>query len=193
MKTVSVGVRGVQPLLMKSSRGIDPTDPMVKQMRAITSKRKKTDADLLELDRLEFLVGLYWNGSAVYIPDVNIVGTIRDGAKANRRGREIQAGVDVQEVEVPLVYDGPKTPEALYEARWVDRRAVRNKGTGGAVMRVRPRFNEWALRFTLVVDNHIADPKDVKAALEHAGLRNGLGDFRPRFGRFEVTAWKEAA
>lgn len=187
-----VSIKGIQPLLQKSPRGIDPTDPVVRQMKAITSKRKKTDADHGEIDRLEFLVSLYWNGSYVYVPDLNIVGVIRDGAKANRRGREIQAGVDVAEAEVPLIYDGPKTPEALYEGRWADRRPVKNNG-GGRVMRVRPRFNAWALSFTLLIDEHVTDPKDVRSALEHAGLKIGLGDFRPRFGRFEVTSWKEAA
>lgn len=195
MKRVQVTIRGIQPLLMKSSRSVDPTEPLVKAMRAITSKpaRKRTDSDLEDLDRLEFELGLYWNGQCVYLPDMNILGMIRDGAKANRRGREIQAGVDILESEVPLIYDGPRTPEALYEARWADRRMVKNKGTGGAVMRVRPRFNQWAATFTLAIDPNVLSVKDVRVSLEHAGFRVGLSDFRPRFGRFEVTEWKEIA
>jgi hypothetical protein len=195
MKTFKVRVESLQPLLMKSPRGVDPTDPIVKQIKAITSKRSKqrTDADLALLDKLEFMVGLYWNDKAVYVPDVNLIGAIRDGAKANRRGREISAGVDVIESEIPLLYDGPKTPDQLYEARFADRRMVKNKGGGGAVMRVRPRFNKWALEFSVIVDEHVIEPQYVRDALEHAGLRVGLGDFRPRFGRFSVVGWKEAA
>lgn len=195
MKSFRVRVKSLQPMLQKSPRGIDPTDPIVKQMKAITSKqaKKRTESDLALLDKLEFMVGLYWNGKHVYVPDVNIVGTITAGAAENRRGREVKAGVDVVESEVPLIYDGPRDPEKLYEARFVDRRMVKNKGGGGAVMRTRPRFNEWALEFTLMVDEHVIEPKHVKEALEIAGLRKGLGDFRPRFGRFEVVSWKEAA
>lgn len=194
MKKFAVTTRGIQPLLMKSARGIDPTDPMVKQIKSFTSKKtKKTDSDLLEIDRLDFLISLYWNGQYVYVPDVNILGSLRDGAKANRRGREVQAGVDVLEIEVPLLYDGPKTPEELYTQKWVDRRSISNAGSGGRVMRTRPRFNQWGLSFTLVIDEHVASPDDMKAALEHAGLRCGIGDYRPRFGRYEVTGWKEVA
>jgi hypothetical protein len=195
MKTVRVEIRGIQPLLMKSGRGVDPTDPLVKRIKAITSKRKKTDSDILQLDRLEFECGLYWDESQerVYVPDFNIVGLIRDGAKANRRGKEMSAGVEPAEERVPLVYDGPKDIDGLYEAGFVDRRMVKNKGSGGSVMRVRPRFKAWGLSFSLLVDDQVATLSDVRSALENAGLRVGLGDFRPRFGRFEVVGWKEAA
>jgi hypothetical protein len=195
MKTVRVEIRGIQPLLMKSGRGVDPTDPLVKRIKAITSKRKKTDSDILQLDRLEFECGLYWdeNQARVYVPDFNIVGLIRDGAKANRRGKEMSAGVEPAEERVPLVYDGPKDIDGLYEAGFVDRRMVKNKGSGGSVMRVRPRFKAWGLSFSLLVDDQVATLADVRSALENAGLRVGLGDFRPRFGRFEVVGWKESA
>jgi hypothetical protein len=191
--TVDARIQGIQPLLMKSCRGVDRTDPIVQRMKAITDKaaKKRTDADWLELDRLEFEVGLYWNGTSVYMPDVNIIGAIRDGARAERKGKDILAGVDVVEAEIPIAYDGPKTIDGLYEARFVDRRRIKNAGSGGAVMRVRPRFNQWAIAFGLVIDEKVVSPKDVKAALEYAGQRKGIGDFRPRFGRFQVVGWKE--
>ncbi len=193
VRTFKVELRGKQPLIMKSARSVDPTDQLVKQVKAITSKKtKKTDADLVVLDRLEFELGLYHNESGPYIPDVNIVGAIRDGAKVNRRGREIQAGLDVVESEVPLMYDGPRDVDGLYEGRFADRRMIKNKGSGGAVMRVRPRFNAWGLKFTLAVDDEVISPEHVREALMVAGSRVGLCDFRPRFGRFEVVSWAKA-
>lgn len=193
MKLVDVEVRGLQPLLMHSPQGVDPTHPLVRQMKDITSKgsRKKSSSDLEEQDWLEFQLALYHDGQQVYVPDTALVGAIREGAKQNRRGREVQAGVDVVGETIPLKYDGPKTPRELYEARFVDRRPA---GVQKArVMRVRPRFNAWGLAFTLVVDDKIMNPGDVRAALEIAGLRCGLLDHRPRFGRFEVATWKERA
>lgn len=193
VQTFSVEVRGKQPLLMKSARSVDPTDPLTKKLKAITSKKtKKTDDDLAAMDRIEFELGLYHNGATPFLPDVNIIGTIRDGAKVNRRGREIAAGIDVVESEVPLTYDGPRDAEKLYEQRYVDRRMIKNKGAGGAVMRTRPRFNQWGLQFTLAVDDEVVSPDHVREALVIAGARVGLGDFRPRFGRFEVVSWRKA-
>lgn len=185
-------IEGKQPMLQKSSRSVDTTDPLTKEMKRLTSKGKKSDADMLAIDRLEFELGLYMNKSGPFVPDVNIIGCIRDGARIARRGREVQAGIDVVESEVPLIYDGPRTVQELYDARFADRRMVKNKGKGGAVMRVRPRFNEWKLAFSLEIETEILSPSQVHEALVVAGSRVGLSDFRPRFGRFRVTKWEKA-
>jgi hypothetical protein len=190
MALINVEVKGIQPLLMHSPAGIDPTHPLARQQREITKKgKKKTDSDLAELDRIGFELGLYWNGQYVYVPDTAILGVLRAGAAEARLGKDVQAGVDIVESEVPLIYDGPKTPDALYAARFVDRRPA---GVQKArVMRTRPRFNSWGLRFQLLIDDAVMNAADVLKALQVAGLRKGLLDFRPRFGRFEVTEWKE--
>jgi hypothetical protein len=193
VKKVDVRLRGLQPLLQHSPQGVDPTHPMVRKMREITSKgsKKKSEADLAEQDWLEYQLALYWNGEFVYVPDTALLGAIRAGASANRRGREVQAGVDIAEQEIPLLYDGPKSPRELYDARFVDRRPA---GVQKArVMRVRPRFNKWELAFTLLIDDSVMNVSDVKTALEEAGTKKGLLDHRPRFGRFEVVSWKAAA
>lgn len=55
------------------------------------------------------------------------------------------------------------------------------------IMRARPRFDDWELDFSIdVIDDRIADHV-VKEVLEYAGLYVGVGDMRPRFGRFEIT------
>jgi hypothetical protein len=190
-KAVDTELGSLQPMLQHSPRGVDPTDPLVRKMREITSKgsKKKSEADLAEQDWLEFQLALYWNGKYVYVPDTAIMGMIRDGARQNRRGREVQSGVDVVGEEIPLIYDGPKTPRELYDARFVDRRPA---GIMKArVMRVRPRFNDWRLKFRLLIDDNVLNVGDVKAALEIGAAQKGLLDHRPRFGRCEVKSWKE--
>lgn len=46
------------------------------------------------------------------------------------------------------------------------------------------------LDFTLVVFDDRRDEKQLRAALEHAGLYSGLGSWRPKYGRFVVKTWK---
>src|SRR4030095_13455520 len=89
MKAIDVECRSLQPMLQHSPRGVDPTDPVVRQMRAITSKgsKKKSESDLAEQDWLEFQLALYWNGRYVFVPDTAIVGVIRDGEKTTSPGR----------------------------------------------------------------------------------------------------------
>lgn len=61
------------------------------------------------------------------------------------------------------------------------------------VVRLRPALRKgWRLSFTIeVVDDQIPVAM-VKDVLELAGKTGGIGDYRPRFGRFMVTAFKKA-
>lgn len=191
MKRFRVEVRGISPLLMHSNRGIDPTDPLMRKLKAVTDRRKKSDDDRAQMDRLEFELNLYANAQGPYVPDSHILGALRRGASVSRRGRDVGAGVDVVETEIPLEYEGPRTIEELYQQRYVDRRPARINSA--RVFRVRPIFRDWRLRFTLLVDLAIIGEADVREALDIAGARQAIGDYRPRFGRFEVTKFQEVA
>jgi hypothetical protein len=67
--------------------------------------------------------------------------------------------------------------------------------TKGRVMRYRPMFKDWVLEFHVQFEDEI--PADVvKEAFEIAGKYVGIGDWRPekkgKFGKFQVTSFKEA-
>ena len=193
IKTAMVRIEGVSPLLMHNSRLANPADPIVKKIKSITSKHhsKKTEADELKLMELEYEGGLYHNDEAgVHIPAVNIEGCIRDGARISSKGKTIESGAQVSPEFIPLIYDGPKTPDALYKnKKFVDVRAVKLQKSS-TVMRTRPRFDIWALEFELMVIEEIISPGDVEAHLRKAGLIKGIGDFKPKFGRFIVKEFE---
>lgn len=73
----------------------------------------------------------------------------------------------------------------------VDGRSVVNQNTGGRAMSYRPRLDEWELAFSLEVNDDRADADAIREILTIAGMRNGIGAYRPRFGRFEVTSFKQ--
>ena len=59
------------------------------------------------------------------------------------------------------------------------------------IMRSRPKFNNWKLAFQITcIDERIA-PEVIKEILEDAGKFVGIGDFRPKFGRFKVIKFQE--
>jgi hypothetical protein len=193
MKTINVELRSLQPLLMHNPQGVDPTHPLVIEKKKLTDKpsKQKTPADVEQIDWLDYQLSIYHSDTCgVYVPDVAILGVIRAGAAAQRNGEKVKAGVDVSETEVPLIYTGPRAVRDLYDQRFSDRRPV---GVNDSrVMRVRPRFNEWTLRFNLVVDEKVIDPNKVQEATELGGLQKGILDYRPRFGRYEVVSWQVA-
>ncbi|HUT62171.1 MAG TPA: hypothetical protein VNA25_30395 [Phycisphaerae bacterium] len=59
------------------------------------------------------------------------------------------------------------------------------------VMRHRPHIREWRLDFELLILEEETLPAAVaNAILVKAGQTVGIGDYRPRFGRFTVTKWE---
>ena len=190
MKQVTYTIKGVTPLLMHSERLANPFDDLTKSIKAITSKRKKTEDDLLEISRLEWLGSLYFDDAVgVHVPGYNLFSALICGGKLQKLGSTIKRAALVQDDKVPLVYDGPADCDSLFADRaFVDIRSVK-VGTA-KVARCRPIFKAWQCTFTVLFEESALQRDDLDRALEDTGKMIGLGDYRPRFGRFEVLAAK---
>lgn len=184
-------ITGTRALLMHNSQLVDPLNPHTKAIAAISKKRQKTEDDNAALGRAEYVGGLYLDpdGGGPCIPGENIERCIRDGATRRKRGRDIQRGLIVLDEHVPLEYDGPRDPEALSRnERFTLRRPA--KVGQSSVIRTRPKFPEWSATFTVDIADDILDIAVVDQALDDAGRYLGLGDWRPRYGRF---TWERVA
>jgi hypothetical protein len=187
-KTLKFKIDGIAPLIMHNQQLCDPCNPITRLMKAITAKgKKKTDADQEELARLEFMGGLYvGDDGAPIVPGEMIEAVIRDGARKSRQGKDSLSGI-ISDGNWPLIYDGPKTADELWEdARFRDARGVVIGKS--RIIRMRPKFTVWALKFEVSYLEDVVNAKDVTSWLEEAGRIVGMGDFRPRFGRFLRSA-----
>jgi hypothetical protein len=185
-QTLKVRISGVSPLLMHNAQLADPLNKFSRAMKEITAKgKRKTDADLEELARLEFIGGLYLDEhGAPSVPGECIEGVLRDGARKSRKGKDAQCGL-ISDGNWPLIYDGPKSAEALWkDEAFRDYRGV--KVSQSRIMRMRPKFPDWALEFDVMFQDEVINRSDVEKWLADAGQYIGLLDFRPKFGRFEV-------
>ena len=63
------------------------------------------------------------------------------------------------------------------------------------VLRTRAKFDDWAITFTVEVDEELVDRQQLTTWLDIAGRRLGLGDWRPQksghYGRFETASIDE--
>ena len=182
-------IQGVSPLLMHSALLNDPMAEITKALKKINAKRKKVDADLEEMSKLEFYGGIYVDKEGYPIlPSTCLEACIVEGAKAEKLGKKFKATVFV-DGDPRLIYDGPKDVDGLWEAgTFRDTRRVKVGMSG--VMRTRPRFDEWALSFPILYVSSAVTVENVESALVTAGQMVGLCDFRPRFGRFQVVDFK---
>ncbi len=191
MKKINVKIHGITELLMNSNKGVNPLHPITRMMKVLTAKRKRTEDDEIELFRLKWLLGLYYDESVgVYVPSQNIEAMIREAAKTLRKGsiaKQISAIV-VGPVNIPLIYDGPKDPDSLWNdpnRKYADIRVGKIKQA--SVTLCRPRFNTWDLEFTIKYDETKFGHDELVSLLELAGHDIGLCDYREKYGHFDVV------
>jgi hypothetical protein len=193
--TVKVRIEGIAPTMMHNNQACNPLNKYAKEMKAITSKRKKTDEDLEALAKIEWESGLYYSPElGPYYPSNNIEVMLRDAAKKLKLGTAVKQSVMVLPIEIPLQYAGPRninelrkvafSGERLGVEDFVDMRPA-HVGMGSTINRTRPRFNKWALEFDIISDDTVFNIDDIIHILSIAGTKIGLSDYRPRYGRFE--------
>jgi hypothetical protein len=178
-------IEGVAPLLMHNGQLADPLNPMSKELKRVSGKKKKTEDDYAEMSRIEWYAGLYLNAEGqVVVPGEALERMLIDAAKKSRLGREFTSAIIVDGAW-PLIYEGPKELAAMFASgKFTDRRSV--KVSTSRVMRTRPIFRTWKLKFEVNFLKKVIDQRQLDEAISIAGQLIGLGDYRPRYGRFAV-------
>lgn len=180
-------ITGTRPLLMHNGRLADPLDPHAKALKELSAKRNKTDDDLIEMGHREWLGSLYWDDEqGACIPGQMLEATLRDGAKFRKLGKAMTQAVMIDEFTVPLEYDGPRQMAKLWQDLRFSLRAGVKVGQQ-RVIRTRPKFPiGWSVEFGVEYAEDRVNVEDIDRALMDAGQFIGLGDWRPRYGRFTV-------
>ena len=182
---IEVTIEGISPLLM--NRFTEANEVQVSGGTAVTFKGDRgTPRDQAAPKCYSDKDGM------LYVPGPNIFAAIIAAGTFHKAGKSklttmksslIPAGLLVDDLVCPL---GTKDWE-------VDSRSVVIPSTGGRVMCHRPRVDRWSCKFTLDVDTAMFAPSLVRAVIDDAGKKIGLGDYRPArkgpFGRFVVKQW----
>lgn len=179
---------GTAPLMMHNEQLADPMNDYTRKIKAINDKgsKKMTDADLELRSRLEWEGGLYFDAQlGPFIPAYNLVKSVYTAGTTRRKGSLVERSVTNIDVRLPLLYEGPRTVDALYDAGFVDRRMVgvnRNR-----VQRSRPYFSHWSVEAAFLLDTELLNHEDFVSLLHLAGRAVGTCDGRRiGFGRFSV-------
>ena len=189
MEILKVRITGTRPMLMHSDKFADPLNPLTKAHKELTSKRKKSDDDHEAIAKSEWAGGMYFDDQiGPYVPGVNIEASMVAGGKLSKLGTQLKRSVEVLDERCKLEYDGPRTMEAMWDAGMYDARSV--KVTTSRLMRYRPIFKKWALECEIMYDETSIDRSQIMKCLKDAGMYCGIGDYRPKFGRFDVDEVK---
>lgn len=177
MKEVEVKIEGVSPLLMHRFSEEKKED----KSKVVTGAGDYSNDAEMALYKLP--------DGTIYTPATHIEGALMKAASNFQivgKGKKTYKDLAKSALFV--------TPDAIAHLQpvWVeDKRAVVVPSTRGRVVRSRPRFDAWSLKFTIKILDKQFPKEVVKQILDYAGNNVGIGDFRPRFGRFMVTEFKE--
>lgn len=181
-KTLKTRIVGIAPMIMHNGQTADPLNKYAKLMKEISGKRTKTEADYAEMAKIEFIASLYMSADGPVISSRLLEANITNGARKSKLGKLTQAGVIVER-HSSLEYDGPRDAYALLEDENF-RLAVPVRIGQQKVIRTRPIFNEWAADIEIKYLDDVINERDLLTALRNAGSFSGLGDWRPRYGRY---------
>lgn len=155
-------------------------------MKLVSGKRGKTEADFEELARLEFYGGLYQDKKlGIVIPSEVLESTINGGARKFKEGPAAKAGMVIMN-HTKLIFEGPQSVDKM----WKDGRFTFQKMVVVArarILRTRPMFEDWSANIEVNYEDTVCDYTQIYKWLEKAGQVVGIGDWRPRYGRFEVV------
>lgn len=183
---VRVHVVGTLPLLCHNEQLANPLNPVVRQIKALTGKRKKTEDDLQSIAFLEFQGGFYYDADRrPCIPGRNLWTAIRNAARGSKDGQLIEKGCIVTTSLAPIEYDGPIDPKEMADQGFMYVCLVGIQRS--RVLRSRPRFDNWEATFEFEVLDDVLDLAAFAAYVDTAGRLHGVGDGRPHFGRFTAT------
>lgn len=174
MESANVKIEGIAPLLMNKF--------LMEKSDDEKAKRRDEQYDPVE----DAEKALYKeDGIGCYAPSSWVEACLRDTAKEFKgKGRTslkgtVLATVFVEPDKIPLNKD-------TYDE--IDKRFARIQRQG--IVKSRPKFNKWELSFTVNFDEKRIKKDTLKQILEEAGLTKGIGDYRPKFGRFKVVEFE---
>ena len=196
---LAIAFDGTTGLLQHNPRLIDKFDDISREIAVINAKRKKTEADEAERDRLEWFGGLYHaQDIGIYMPAASIIRCLVDAGTAIKKGKAVRQGIAIGTDRIPLNYEGRGKDDSnsvgldeLY-ARPEFRSRLPVVVMRQRVMRMRPIFRRWRLEFDAEMDEAIWNLDEFSNVVERAG-RIGLGDARAiGYGRFAAVVAADA-
>ncbi len=186
LQPVRFKVSGAAPLLLHNGQTADPLNPFAKELKAISSKRAKTDADFEAMALIEWKAGLYVNeAQQVVVPREVIEAAFQAAARKRKLGKQAQAGLFCEDHAV-LKFDGDNLSIKELWERGKNRWTVGVRVGQAKVMRTRPRIDCWKTEFQMYFDDGLFNRPQVEEIAAIAGSQIGVCDWRPKFGRFRI-------
>ena len=198
LRQYRIKIKGLSPIIHHNgAAGLDTESPANREKSMLTKKRgsNRTEVDDARIRELECETALYVTADGKpTVPEAALRACIETGARKLKQGPQVREGLLVQKVE-EFIYDHTALGSTVAELSKSTQFVVPVVVQRARILRTRAKFDEWAVVFTVEVDDELVDKKQLESWLDIAGRRIGLCDWRPEksgsFGRFVTESIKE--
>ena len=193
LQTLHFRITGAAPLLMHNGQMANPLLDSNRPRKLLEKKRGKTDEDYLALAVREWFDGVYVDANQRLVVTADMLDAcLVEGAKKSKLGKAFKSAVFVDgDALLDIGRPYGSLEELQRDPNFCDIRQVR-VGTN-RVSRCRPIFRTWGCTVSVQLDDTQVNADAVLQAFTDAGRYAGLGDYRPRYGRFTVAVLDEPA
>lgn len=176
---MKVEIMGLTPMILHNGRTANPLDPFSKKMKALTSKRNKTEEDIEALLMVQWESSLYWNDDiGLYMPSENLYTAFYKGAKKFKLGSKCSAITFPEPLGYPIITTNHTNFTALKADplnKFIKTVVVQKSKT----ISCRCILNTWSMKFNLEFETSVFDANEIKTILANMGQRIGIGVWTP--------------
>lgn len=190
-KIIKFHITGLSDLMLNNPQTVDPLNKYAKELKKLTAKRTKTDADLEKIAQIKFYASLYINADGkYYIPADHFLRSFQSAAKELKLGSKVERSLLTTTDPLLHFKDENKTKEELFKigSPYVDSRAVGIKNV--KIVTTRALIPGWSCDLEMVYDESQLNAKDLDVIAQIAGYRYSVGTYRPRYGKFAAKVIK---
>jgi hypothetical protein len=163
---------------MHNGRLADPLYEFTRELKKVSGKRKKTDADFEEMSRIEWYGGLYLNEKGeIFVTPEMVESALKEAARRERKGKTVDKSLVCLSTTALDIGVKKSVDELWKDPNYRLIIAVRIKGS--RVMRTRPRFDKWSFEARIQYDEFALEERDILSFAQSATF----GDWRPKFGQ----------
>jgi len=210
IRTLEMTVEGTASLLCSNVAYCDPLGDYAPKKSYFTDKKgkAKTEGVHIAVRTLDWLFSGYWRNegnvevdeaenmvgfegfSDPYMPGANLQRCLRNAAAKWKLGKDTLRAIVVTN-NPDIEYDGPRDAVEMFNSRTPKFQLCSFTGRGVWVNRL--LIPTWRAVFELTLDDEIMGTDQLRRIANMAGKSEGLGTWRPRYGRFQVTDISELA
>jgi hypothetical protein len=172
-------VEGIKPLLTHNPESMNVT-PQTKRGSTIPEPEQEAEAGTYRLEDGTCAA----KGEAFTKCLIEAGGQWKVPKKRMSMASQLEHISPLSELVPLLRHDGTVIRDYVIDAR---RAVIKHNG----IIRHRPRFDEWRAIFGVEYDPILVPDHTILIQIaQDAGNRKGIGDYRPRFGRFRVISYR---